>query len=98
MWLYLDSIGRVISACPDDMAGNTGWEFVEVPNNFDMNILWDNHEAAMYMVEDGILIARTLDERMADWSDDTTIEPAVNIHQLRADVDYIAMETGVELW
>ena len=34
---------------------------------------------------------------MADWPEEEQTEEPVDVVQLRADVDYIAMETGVDL-
>lgn len=98
MWLYIDSRGMILAASPNDMEGNTGWEHVDLPDDIDIDNLMDEHGAAMYMLIDGELVKRSEAERMADWPEEAAPEPNIDVQQLRADVDYIAMETGVELW
>lgn len=95
-WLYIDSAGRVLGANPNDMEGNTGWEQAEVPKDFDINQLYDDHGAALYKIVGGKLIERSEEERQADWPapEPVPVDPA---RQLRADVDYIAMMMEVEL-
>ena len=39
MWLYIDLVGQVLGANPNDMTGNTSWERVEVPEDFDIDTL-----------------------------------------------------------
>lgn len=96
MWLYVDNERRVLGANLHDMDGNTGWELAEVPEDFDIDLIWDDHGAALYKIVDGQLITRTEDERQADWPEPEPvhIDPA---RQLRADVDYLAMMMEVEL-
>ena len=96
MWLYVDCAGRVQGANPNDMTGNTGWEEVEVSEDFDIDLLYDSHGAALYNLVDGEIIERSEEERRADWPEPEPI-PIDPQRQLRADVDYIAMMTEVEL-
>lgn len=96
LWLYVDCAGRVLGANPNDMEGNTGWEQAEVPEDFNIDMLYDERGAALYRFVDGELVERTEEERRADWPEPepAPIDPA---KQLRADVDYIAMMMEVEL-
>ena len=96
MWLYVDYVGRVLGANPNDMSGNTGWEQAEVPENFNMDALYDDRGAALYKLVDGEIVERTDEERRADWPEPEPV-PVDPTKQLRADVDYIAMMTEVEL-
>lgn len=96
MWLYVDYLSRVLCANPNDMTGNTGWEQAEVPEDFDIDLLYDSHGAALYKLIDGELVTRTEEERQADWPEPEPI-PVDPQRQLRADVDYIAMMMEVEL-
>ena len=96
MWLYIDYAGRVLGANPNDMKGNTGWEQAEVPEDFDIDHIYDDHNAALYKLVDGELTVRGEEERRADWPEPepVSVDPA---KQLRADVDYLAMMMEVEL-
>lgn len=96
MWLYIDYAGRVLGANPNDMTGNTGWEQAEVPEDFDINQLYDDRGAALYKLVGGELVTRSEDERQADWPEPVPV-PVDPARQLRADVDYIAMMMEVEL-
>ena len=96
MWLYIDYSGRVLGANPNDMIGNTGWEQAEVPDDFDIDMIYDNHGAALYKLMDGELVPRSEEERQADWPEPEPV-PIDPTRQLRADVDYIAMMMEVEL-
>lgn len=96
LWLYIDYAGRVLGANTNDMRGTTGWEEAEVPEGFNIDILYDNHGAPLYKLIDGQLITRSEEERKSDWPEPepTPVDP---ITRLRADVDYIAMMTEVDL-
>ena len=96
MWLYIDCFERVLGANPNDMTGNTGWEQAEVPEDFDIDQLYDGRGAALYKLVDGQLVERSEEERCADWPEPKPI-PVDPQRQLRADVDYIAMMMEVEL-
>ena len=96
MWLYVDYAGRVLGANPNDMTGNTGWEQAEVPEDFNIDMLYDDHDAALYKLVDGELVTRSEEERKADWPEPEPM-PIDPTKQLRADVDYIAMMMEVEL-
>lgn len=96
MWLYTDYAGRVLGANSNDMTGNTGWEQDEVPEDFDINMLYDEHGAALYKLVDGELATRSEEERQADWPEPEPV-PVDQTRQLRADVDYISMMMEVEL-
>ena len=96
MFLYIDYARRVLGANPNDMTGNTGWEHAEVPDDFDIDQIYDDHGAALYKLVDGQLIERSEDERKADWPEPEPV-PVDPTKQLRADVDYIAMMMEVEL-
>lgn len=89
----------IVSLCIDDLSGNTGWIRCDTNElGIDMTAnLFDEHGAPMYKLIDGVAVERSIVERTEDWIDDYTPEIEVNVKQLRADVDYIAMETGVEL-
>lgn len=97
MWLYIDPAGRVLGANPNGMTGNTGWECAEVPEEFNVDTLFDSHGAALYELMDGQLVERSEDARRADWPPEPMPELPVDLQQLRADVDFISMMTGVEL-
>lgn len=90
---------KIVSLCPNDMSGNTGWIATDTDIlGIDMTAnLFDEHGAPMYKLVDGVAVERSIGERMKDWPEEPAIEQEVNVQQLRADVDYIAMETGVEL-
>lgn len=96
MWLYIDYAGRVLGGNPNDMTGNTGWEQIEVPESFNIDMLHDDHGAALYKLVDGELTERSEEERRADWPEPMPV-PVDPTKQLRADVDYIAMMMEVEL-
>ena len=96
-WVFADDTGRVLGAAPGSMEGNTGWQHATVPEGFDMDNLTDAHGAVLYAYNDGLVSERPEDVRRAEWPPEIPPEIPVDVQQLRADVDYIAMETGVEL-
>lgn len=63
-WIHVDDAGRVLATNPHNMAGNTGW------NPFDGSapgILYDDKGVPLYKLDGGKLIARTEEERTADY-------------------------------
>ena len=97
LWLYTDCARRVLSASSKRMDGNTGWEQAEVTDGFNIDALYDSHGAALYGLIDGRMVERSEDERRADWPPEPMPELPIDLQQLRADVDFISMMTGVEL-
>ena len=69
MWVYTDEQDRVIAVCPNDMAGNSGWQQADVQLTTE-DPLQDDHGAALYLLRNGTLITRTEQARMADWPPD----------------------------
>lgn len=63
-----DERGCIISLCPDDLTGTTGWQLAE--GNFNLTIkddLFDLYGAPLYTLTDGQAIERFEEERMVDW-------------------------------
>lgn len=93
MFVCIDDAGRITAYNPHDLSGNTGW--TEVPETLADPIV-NGLGAALYKYENGHAVPRTAAEIEAD-TPQPKEPPLSELDQLRADVDYIAMETGVSL-
>ena len=78
MYSYcIDSENRVLSVCPDDLRGTTGWDYGDIGLTPNDN-LWDDHGAALYKLAGGKAVERTMEERMADWPAEPEPEAALD--------------------
>jgi hypothetical protein len=93
MFVYIDERNRIMAYNPNDMSGNTGWE--EVKEDV-ADPIFNDDGVPLYKYSKGRAVSRTSKEIAADTPKPEVVTPT-EIEQLRADVDYIAMETGVEL-
>ena len=69
MWVYLDEQDRVCSVNAGNMAGNSGWTEADVKLTVESQLA-DERGAALYRLVSGELVARTEEERMADWPEE----------------------------
>ena len=77
---YADDEGRVLSICPDDLTGSSGWHRGDIHIS-PADDLTDDHGAALYRLENGVLVARSEEERCEDWPVEEEPEPS-EIEQL----------------
>lgn len=97
IWAYTDHRDCIVALNTANMDGNSDWTKTTKLGLDPAVDLTDDHGAALYRLENGVAVERTEAERRADWPEEEQTEESIDIGQLRADVDYIAMETGVDL-
>lgn len=93
MYVFVDQAGRITACNPNDLSGNTDWEYVSETIG---EPLTNENGVPLYKYHNGHAAPRTAGELAADtpWPDTPT---PTELEQLRADVDFIAMETGVDI-
>lgn len=74
----LDEEKRIISICADDLSGCSDWHRGDIDLT-PADDLTDDHGAALYKIDNGEIVKRTLEDRMADWpleqqDDEATLE------------------------
>ena len=70
----VDDEGRVLSVCPDDLSGTSGWFRGDIPIS-PADDLTDDHGAALYKLDNGAIVPRSREEREADWPAEPEPEP-----------------------
>lgn len=70
----VDDEGRVLSVCPDDLSGTSGWLRGDIPIS-PADDLTDDHGAALYKLDNGAIVPRSREEREADWPAEPEPEP-----------------------
>lgn len=61
-----DEQHRILSVCRDDLSGCSDWVLADIDLT-PMDDLTDDHGAALYCLENGIVRVRSEEERRADW-------------------------------
>lgn len=99
IWAYTDHRDCIVALNTSNMGGNSGWQKTTKLGIDPAADLTDDHGAALYRLVDGVAVKRSEAERQEDWPEEETEaeDDGIDVVQLRADVDYIAMETGVDL-
>lgn len=104
--VYADSDNRILSVCSNDMTGNANWFLTDTKTlALTMNnVLWDDHGACLYKVENGVAVPRSEEERRADWlkeqepeNEQTMKEMEQRVESIEAD-NLTALEGIAELY
>lgn len=88
---FLSENGCVLSLCPDDLYGCSGWYWGDIGLAID-DPLCDEKGAALYKVVDGVAVERSEEERRADWPEE---EPLYDDQATEADYEIQLARLGV---
>ena len=72
--ILLDNRNCILSVCRDDLSGCSDWQNADIALTPQDDIT-DDHGASLYRLENGVLVARTEEERRGDWTEETEPEP-----------------------
>ncbi len=67
--VYTDARNCILSVCYDDLSGCSDWQRADIDLTPNSN-LTDDHGAALYRLENGEVVERTVEERQADWPEE----------------------------
>ena len=73
--VYTDSRHCILSICRDDLSGCSDWQLADIALTPEDDVT-DSHGAALYRLENGEVITRSEEERMADWPAEEEPEPS----------------------